>query len=193
MSISKEAELINSIVVFFRRCEEEGDYNALYEMGFGPSEVRALSALSSADILRIASMKSHFLTIKLNREVYWRLIDYLLREQHKGKFVNELIVCDAPMQMMRSLTGMNAQQFHLKRCQLGLPDLPAGRPPRPTMEVEKSVWIEVEKLIKKTASFGPKEFMDIYDALKREVSLRTIWGLIQEWENDGSFQLLSKS
>ena len=38
MNLNKESELINAIIVYFHRCQEEGDYSALQEMGFGPSE-----------------------------------------------------------------------------------------------------------------------------------------------------------
>ncbi len=190
MSISKETELIRSIVLFFHRCEEEGDYNALYEMGFGPSEVRALSTLSTTDALRLASTKSHFLSINLNRKIFWRMIDYVIRENTRESMINELICCDAPPQLMRSLTGMTRTQFKLRRCQFGLSELAPGRPIQPSMEVEKSVWKAVEKSLKESTSFGPGEFLDIFKSLKREVSLRVIWSLIQEWENDGSLKQL---
>ncbi len=190
MSLNKEAELIKSIVVFFHRCEEEGDYDALYEMGFGPSEIRALSSLSSADTLRLASMKSHFLTIKLNCKIYWRMIDYILKERAKEGVINELIRCDAPPKLMYSLAGISNKQFRIKRIQMGLPALaiPSGRPPQPTVEVEKTVWKAVEKTLQNSTSLGPQEFLDIFNSLKREVSLRTIWILIQEWESDGSLK-----
>ncbi len=193
MAINKEAELMNSIIVFFQRCEEEGDYNALNEMGFGPSEVRALASLSIADALRLSSTQSHFLTIRLNRKIYWRMIDYVLREKAKEAVIDELISCDAPLKMIRALTGMGNKQFNLKRRQLDLPPLPAGRPPRPSLEVEKSVWNAVEETLQRVPNFGPQEFLDIFDSLKRQVSFRVIWSLVVEWENDDSLNQLRKN
>ena len=188
MNLNKESELINAIIVYFHRCQEEGDYSALQEMGFGPSEVRALNSLSSADKLRLTSTKSHFLSIDLNQKIYWRMIDYILREKDKESVIDELISCDAPLQLMRSLTGMGNKQFNHRRRQFGMATQLPGRPPQPSMEVEKSVWLEVEKSLKNTASFGPEEFLNIFDGLKRQVSLRVIWSLIKEWENDGSLR-----
>ncbi len=188
MPINKETELIRSIMIFFHRCAEEGDYDALYEMGFGPSEVRALSSLSTADTLRLASMKSHFLMIKLDRSLYWRLIDYILRENAQEKLINELVNCDASPQMMHALTGMNRNQFKIKRFQLGLPYYKRGRPAIPTLEVEKMVWQAVQRKLQATKDLGPQEILDIFNALKRQVDLRTIWILIRDWDSDGSLR-----
>lgn len=190
MNLNKEAELLNAVIIYFHRCQEEGDYSALQEMGFGPSEVRALNSLSAADRLRLTSTRSHFLSIALNHKIYWRMIDYILREKGKELLIDELISCDAPLQLMRSLTGMGNKQFNLRRRQFGMTTQLPGRPPQPSVEVEKSVWLEVEKSFKRTASFGPEEFLDIFDGLKRKVSLRVIWGLINEWENDGTLKQL---
>jgi len=193
MTISKETELMNSIIVFFHRCEEEGDYNALFEMGFGASEVRALSSLSTADALRLASTKSHFLKITLNRDIYWRMIDYILREREKETILEELIRCDAPFAMLRSLTGMNSKQFKLKRSQLGLPALQAGRPRRPSLEAEKSVWAKLNQLPAHITDLGAQQFLEIFYQLDRQIPLRTIWNLYQEWELDGALTQLQET
>lgn len=190
MTINKETELMNSIVVFFHRCEEEGDYNALYEMGFGPSEVRALGSLSTTDKLRLASTKSHFLTISLNRETYWRMIDYILREKESEAMIDELIRYDAPVNMIRSLNGMSNKQFKLRRRQLGLSSLSPGRPPQPSLEVEKSIWKAVEISMNRSPNFNAKEFLEIFNALDQKVSMRIIWNLVQEWESDGILKRL---
>ncbi len=184
MTINKETELMNSIVVYFHRCEEEGDYNALYEMGFGPCEVRALGSLSTTDKLRLTSTKSHFLTITLNRKTYWRMIDYILREKESEAMIDELIRFDAPVNMIRSLNGMGSKQFKLRRRQLGLTSLSPGRPPHPSLEEEKLVWKAVETSLKQSPSFSAKEFLDIFNALEQKVSMRIIWNLVQEWESD---------
>ena len=193
MAINKESELMNSVVVFFHRCEEEGDYNALFEMGFGPKEVRALSSLSVSDMLRLTSTKSHFLNIQLNRDIYWRMIDYTLREKERESVIDDLILCGAPLQLIRFLTGMGSKQFKIRRRQLGLSPQPPGRPALPTLETEKRVWKEVEALIDQTPGFGPREFLGIYYALDRQVSLRIIWNLFDEWDHDGTLKRLSKS
>ncbi len=192
MTITKETELINAVFVYFHRCQEEEDFTALQEMGFGPNEIRALNTLSSADELRLASTRSHFLSIRLNRKIYWRMIDYVLREKSRDAKVDELISCDAPLQLMRAITGMGTKQFNLRRNQFGLQSQPTGRPPQPTKEVQQFIWSQVEALFKRSNSFGPDEFLQIFNATERQISLRVIWNLIHTWENDGSLKRLRK-
>lgn len=186
MKRSKESELIQAMLVYFHRCQEEGDLAALEEMGLGASEIQALTALSSDDRLRLASTKSHFLSIRLDQKVYWRMIDYILRERDRDSVIDELMLCDAPFPLIRSFTGMGGKQYQLKRVQLGIESNPAGRPAQPSAKITKTVWQEVQKLLQNSNSLSLADFLTIFKTLNKEISLQVIWFLVQQWEEDGS-------
>lgn len=189
MSIKKETELMHSIIIYCLRCQEEGDFHALKEIGFGPREVRALSSLSSADQVRLTSTKSHFMDITLNHDIYWRMIDYVRRENDKESAINKLITLDAPLPLMFALTGMGSKQYTLKRRQSGLLGSPVGRPPIPSEDTTELVWTHLIKITESSDSFGPQQFLDLYESLEKKVSLRVIWYLFHGWEKDGSLRV----
>ena len=189
MTIKKEAELMNAIIVYCHRCHDEGDFSALTEMGFGPREMKALNSLSSADRLRLASTRTHFLNITINQEVYWRMIDYIYRENDKEALIDELVSHDAPLPMMYALTGMGSKQYSLKRRQYGLGNSPAGRPRIPTDEVADLVWTELKNIVSESTTFGPKEFLVLFNSMDKEVPLRVIWNLFYRWEKDGNLRI----
>ena len=188
MTIKKETELIHAIIVYCQRCQDEGDFPALIEMGFGPREVRALSSLSPKDALRLASTRSHFLTITVNQEIYWRMIDYLNREKTKEELIDELISNCAPLPLMHALIGMSSKQFTLKRRQFGLGSSLPGRPTIPTEDVAEKVWNDLKPILERSKAMGPAEFLELYGALQKEVPLRMIWHLFHQWDRDGTLK-----
>ena len=189
MTIRKETELMHSIIIYCLRCQEEGDIHALKEMGFGPREMCALNALSAGDQIRLASTKSHFMKIVLNQEVYWRMIDYVDQENHKEAVINQLILSDAPLPLMHALTGMGNKQYSLRRRQAGLLGSPVGRPPIPSDSTTQLVWQQLTTIAEKSDSFGPKQFLELYESLEKKVPLRVIWNLFHRWENEGALKV----
>ncbi len=189
MTIKKETELMHSIILYCLRCHEEGDLHALGEMGFGPPEMRALMSLSAADQVRLASTKSHFMDIRLNREVYWRMIDYVDQENNRESTINKLITYDAPLPLMHALTGMGSKQYSLKRRQFGMLKSPVGRPPVPSDDTSKSVWDKLKSIAENSDSFGPKQFLELYEGLDKKVPLRVIWLLFHRWEREGALKV----
>ena len=189
MTITKETELVHAIIVYCQRCREEGDYSALNEMGIGPREAHALTDLSATDQLRLASIRAHFLTIKLNHKLYWRMIDYIARERQRDIFIKKLIANDAPLPMMHSLTGMGSKQYSLIRREAGLESARAGRPQIPAQEVTERVWKALKEIIAGSKDFGPREFLKLFDALNEEVPLRVIWYLFYRWEESGKLKV----
>ena len=192
MTIRKETELVRAIIVYCQRCQEEGDIPALREMGFGPREVGALQALTTADALRLASTRSHFLNIKIDTEVYWRMIDYVNREQDKRRLIEDMIRKEAPLPMMHALTGMGSKEFVLQRHKCGMGNSSPGRPAIPTPEVVDRVWTALQDSLTTNKVLGPEEFMEIYKSLKSEVPLRVIWFLTRQWDRDGTLKVLTQ-
>ena len=140
MSINKESELIHAILIYCQRCQDEGDLPALTEMGIGAKELNALATLSSAEKLRLASTKSHFMNISLDQKIFWRMINYIQAESKKESLVDELIKKGAPLGLMYALTGMGSKQFTVKRQTFGLGQQSLGRPSVPSDEVTEAVW-----------------------------------------------------
>ena len=189
MSINKESELIHSILMYCQRCQDEGDFPALTEMGFGLNEVDALLSLSPSDKLRLAATKSHFLKIELDQKIFWRMIHYIQAENKKETLSDELIKNDAPLPLMYALTGMGSKTFSLKRRKFGLEKMSPGRPAAPSEETTEAVWKELKRIVKNSQYFGAKEFLEIYYQLNKEVPLRVIWYLFHEWEASGSLNI----
>ncbi len=184
MKIQKEAELTRAIIVYCQRCQEEGDLPALKEMGFGQQEIAVLPTLTTADVLRLASTKSHFLSINVNTTVYWRMIDYIKRESEKDNLIDIMMINEAPLPMMHTLFGMNSKEFTMKRRTFGYGKASPGRPPTPSAEVSQKVWEAIQ--VTTTANEMPtsQEFIDIFNLLDGEVSLREIWHLVNKWNKD---------
>lgn len=192
MNIRKEAELIRAIIVYCQRCQDEGDFYALNEMGIGPKEITAMRSLTTADALRLASTKSHFLNIKLNKEIYWRMIDYISRERDKEVLIDELILHEAPLPLMYALTGMGSKEYALKRRKCGFGAGLPGRPPTPPKDVSDSLWEVLRSTMRKTSILGPQEYLDIYRKLEMKVPIRVIWHQISLWERDGAMKSLQQ-
>ena len=81
MSAGKEAELMTAALLYAVRCFAEGDLNALKEMNFGPKELGALREISMSDLFRVRALTAHCLQFRLNREIYWSMLDHLRRER----------------------------------------------------------------------------------------------------------------
>ena len=189
MPINKESELVHSILQYCQRCQDEGDFPALREMGFEDQEVEALLGLSSTDKLRLAATQSHFLKIELDQKIFWRMIHYIEAENKKESLSDELIRNDAPLPLMYALTGMGSKTFSLKRRKFGLEKMSHGRPAVPSEETTEAVWKELKRIVEKSQYFGAKEFLEIYDRLEKKVPLRVIWYLFNEWESAGSLRI----
>jgi hypothetical protein len=81
MQGTKESDLVTAVLMYALRCLAEGDQIALRNMNFGPHEIEALREMTLADLYRVESLRAHCLSIALNREVYWPMMDHL-RQQH---------------------------------------------------------------------------------------------------------------
>lgn len=192
MAIKKETELIRAVIVYCQRCQDEGDLQALQEMGFGAKELRVLTRLSATDTLRLASARSHFCEIKVNRETYWRTIDFLKRDKDKEHLIDTLISYEAPPPLMNALTGMSNKEYSLRRRQFGFTNCAAGRPVRPSDDIAKDVWQVVKNVLSNSNILGPKEFLNIFDELDKKVSLRIIWCLVNQWDKNGQLRRMEE-
>ncbi len=115
------------------RCLAEGDQIALRNMNFGPREIEALREMT-LQYYRVESLRAHCLSIALNREVYWPMMDHLRQQREAEETQQALIVADAPLEMMQTLFGIRgAKEYSRLRRTLSV-NPSVGRPPDPDEE-----------------------------------------------------------
>lgn len=184
MEGTKESELVTAILRYATRCLAEGDHAALRDMNFGPREIEPLREMNLADLYRIDSLRAHCLTIALNREVYWSMIEHLRRQRESEELQQTLIAADAPLEMMQTLFGLGCREYtRLRRTLAVSPSV--GRPPDLDEQSTHTLWhawsrhAETEE----TSTLPPETYL----ALHREtgIALRAIWTLTQRWSDHG--------
>ena len=184
MSAGKEVELITAVMLYAVRCFAEGDLTALKEMNFGPRELGALREISMSDLFRARALTAHCLQVRLNREVYWPMLDHLRRERESEVAQRELVQADAPLEMMQSLFGTGAHEYtRLRRMLTVNPTF--GRTPEPDENQEATLWAAWKQLGGGTETVPtPADYL----GLQRDtgISLRIIWNLIERWRVYGS-------
>lgn len=183
MSASKEAELITAVMLYAVRCFAEGDLPALKEMNFGPRELGALREISMGDLFRARELTAHCLQVRLNREVYWPMLDHLRRDRESEALQGQLIEADAPLEMMQTLFGTGSHEYTRLRRMLTVN--PAfGRTPEAEEAQSTELWNAWQQLAPDPIStLTAINYLDLYQATG--VSLRIIWNLTQRWRAYG--------
>ena len=88
---TKESDLVTAVLMYALRCLAEGDQAALRNMNFGPREIEALRGMTLGDLYRVESLRTHCLRIRLDRQVYWPMVDNLQRQRPSS------VVCHVPV------------------------------------------------------------------------------------------------
>ncbi len=184
MQRTKESELITAVLMYALRCLAEGDQGALRNMNFGPREIAALREMTLADLYRVESLRAHCLSIALNREVYWPMMDHLRRQREAEETEQALIAADAPLEMMQTLFGLGAREYsRLRRTLAVTPSV--GRPPEADEETAHRLWYAWERRVNHEESnpLSAAEYLELHG--KTGISLRAIWNLTQRWSQYG--------
>ncbi len=183
MSASKEAELVTAVMLYAVRCFAEGDLHALKEMNFGPAELGALREISMSDLFRARELNAHCLQVRLNRDVYWPMLDHLRREREAEELQRELIQADASLDMMQALFGTNPHEYTRLRRMLTVN--PAfGRTPEADEDESTVLWEAWQALDSEpTAVLLPTDYLRLQRTTG--ISVRIIWNLIQRWRAYG--------
>ncbi|MYD44471.1 MAG: DUF2857 domain-containing protein [Gammaproteobacteria bacterium] len=177
---SKEGALTSAVLMYAIRCLEEGDMRALQRMQFGEKEVRALRALHLPDLCRLANMKAHCLSVALNRQVFWPMIQALERERKNEDLLVTLIEKDAPFEMLRDLFGVANREYSSRRRHLPA-SLGQGRPQLPERDIEDALYAMWREIVdsKNTFELAASDYLRMHEEL--DVSLRAIWHLVSRW------------
>jgi len=186
MSASKEAELVTAVMLYAVRCFAEGDLTALKEMNFGPKELGALREISMGDLFRARALTAHCLQVRLNRDIYWPMLDHLRRERESDALQRELVQADASLEMMQALFGTSAHEYTRLRRMLTVN--PAfGRTPEPDELQEATLWAAWKKLgAEPSSALKPADYLSLYR--ETGISIRIIWNLIERWRTYGDTQ-----
>ena len=182
---TKEGSLVSAVLMYAMRCLAEGDLRSLQHMQFGEKEVEALRDLHMLDLSRVEAMKAHCLSISLNRQVFWPMIDLLKRERKNEDLLNELIEKNAPFDMLHVLFGMSTREYAARRRHLPA-NLGQGRPQLPEREVEDELYAGWRKMVdgRGTYDLNGFDYLDMHS--DTGVSIRAVWSLVSKWTREES-------
>ncbi|PLW69944.1 DUF2857 domain-containing protein [Pseudohalioglobus lutimaris] len=184
MPSNKEADLTTAVLLYAMRCLAEGDQQALRAMNFGPKELDALKTMSLADLYRVDTLRVHCLQISLNRDVFWPMLEHLQHQRESEDLQRELLVADAPLEMMQQLFGLSSREYTRWRRLLTL--APAvGRPPELDEADTHRLWYAWQECL--TSEDKNTLAAADYLGLQRHtgIGLRSLWALVQRWETYG--------
>ncbi len=184
MDGTKESDLVTAVLMYAIRCLAEGDQSALRNMNFGPREIEALREMNLADLYRIESLRAHCLDIDLNRDVYWPMVEHLRRQRESEELQQQLIVADAPLEMMQTLFGLGSREYTRLRRLLTV-DPSVGRPAEPDEVSSNRLWdVWVQRVgDQRDGLLLPNEYLTIHR--ETGIPLRGIWNLTQRWNQYG--------
>ena len=180
MSASKEAELMTAVMLYAVRCFAEGDVPALHDMNFGPKEIGALREISMSDLFRARELTAHCLQVRLNRDVYWPMLEHLRRERESEALQHDMMQADAPHDMMLALFAMSAHEYTRQRRLLTAQ--PAfGRTPEADEDETTRLWIAWRGLHgeEPLTNLSPRQYLSLHEATG--ISLRVIWSCCRRW------------
>lgn len=192
MQGTKESDLVTAVLMYALRCLAEGDQIALRDMNFGPHEIQALREMTLADLYRVESLRAHCLSIALNREVYWPMMDHLRQQRETEETEQALIAADAPLEMMQTLFGLGAKEYTRLRRTLSV-DPSVGRPPEADEETTHRLWYAWDRRVdgEENDLLPATEYLELH--AETGVSMRAIWNLTQRWSQYGDLSGVKES
>jgi len=184
MSSNKEADLTTAVLLYAMRCLAEGDQQALRAMNFGPKELDALKEMNLADLYRADTLRVHCLKIALDRTVFWPMLDNLRHQRESDDLQRELLVADAPLEMMQQLFGWSSREYTRWRRLLTLAPS-VGRPPELNETDTHVLWYAWQERIKarEQNALSATDYLDLQQ--QTGIGIRSIWALVQRWETYG--------
>lgn len=182
---TKEGSLVSAVLMYAMRCLAEGDLRSLQHMQFGEKEVEALRDLHMLDLSRVEAMKAHCLSISLNRQVFWPMIDLLKRERRNEDLLNELIEKNAPFDMLHELFGLSTREYAARRRHLPS-NLGQGRPQLPERKVEDALYVAWRKKVDDRGTYDLNGFDHLELHKQTGVSIRAVWSLVSKWTREES-------
>jgi len=184
---TKEADLLMAVIHYATRCLAEGDLRALTDIGFQAPDLTALENMTLADLHALTQAKANSVVIHVDREVLRWQVERVFRSRQRQRLENDLLLAEAPCDMMHHLFGWNVRKFMARRTQLGIkPKTGCGRPRRLTPEAEESLW---NLWLHLAHGERPSELRtdDLWLLVARawsDAALRDAWQAIQRWAQE---------
>ncbi|MCY4142661.1 MAG: STY4526/YPO1902 family pathogenicity island replication protein [Gammaproteobacteria bacterium] len=181
MMKTKEAELTSAVLLYAIRCVAEGDYAALRQMQMGDREIDEMKRIGIRDLYNAGSLRSHCVSIQLNRDVFWSMIRYMRAQTETDDSLQELIDQDAPFELVRNFYGLSTREYTRRR-KSGTGLTNAGRPQEPTDEEVDRLWDVWETIEGRDANgrlSTPARYLQLSEELN--IPLRSIWLLTERW------------
>ena len=183
-----DSQLAYLVMSYAIQALAEGDYKAIEDLDFTVDEVQQLAQLPVKALKHLSRLSGHFLEVKTDHSCFEKMMMHLKTELKHETLQDELIRHQAPIAMMTSLFGMSVAEYIQRQKLLGIAPHGAGRPPMLSDEDQETVWNAWRDINEGTAA-------ERYLAVARETNhpLRSLWSLIQSWENLGTKQATTAS
>ena len=151
-------------------------------MNFGPKELDALE-MNLADLCRADALRVHCLKIALDRTVFWPMLDNLRHQRESDDLQRELLVADAPLEMMQQLFGWSSREYTRWRRLLTLAPSVVG--PELNETDTHALWYAWQERIeaREQNALSATDYLDLQQ--QTGIGLRSIWALVQRWETYG--------
>ncbi len=173
-----DSQLAYHVMLYAIQALSEGDFRAIDDMGFTTDEVQKLSQLPVKALKHLARLSGHFLNVTTDHDCFEKMMSYLSHELEQDALQDDLIRHEAPISMLTSLYGMSTAEYIQRQKLLGIPAHGAGRPAQLSDEDQEIVW-------QCWRDTDGESIAQHYLAVARETKhpLRSLWSLIQSWEN----------
>ncbi len=121
-------ELNHVITRFIIDLYHNGDFDALEQFGISKSTAKELSGLSISNHHRLTKCQQLLGNVFVDEKRLKRLMQYIIHNENKDSFINQLIKMQASQSMLERLAGVDHHDFRQRRNLLDLPKAAAGRP-----------------------------------------------------------------
>lgn len=156
----------------------EGDFKAIEDLDFTLEEVQQLAELPVKALKHFTQLSGHFLKVKTDHGCFEKMMSHLKIELELESLQDDLIRHQAPIAMMTTLYGMSVAEYIQRQKLLGIPPHGAGRPPMLSDEDQTTVWNVWRNTDESSIA---ERYLAV--AKKCQHPLRSLWSLIQSWEN----------
>ena len=177
---SPEMDLVNAVMVYATRCRESGNLRALRSLNLGIKELEAIDSLSLSDLSRGGKkLRGHCLSIRVDQQAFWVMIDRLKHYRESEKLQRELIGADAPAEMLRALFGMGSKDY-TRYCRELSVQATLGRPHERDEATEHRLW-DAWQALENPDAIEATDYLQLSKA--SELPVRTVWRLLSRWQD----------
>ncbi len=139
-----------SFRLFLQSLQSDNPQN-LSSLGIAVDEIRAIEGMTLKQLQHLARFGSQYLELRINRTHFCRALAHVqnqnLSQAQRQSLQDQLVLRGAPMEMLRTLVGMDRREFSELRRRHGIHG--KGRPRTPTegeLEVLYRNWRETAAL-----------------------------------------------